>query len=241
MAFLFFRQLQRMSDKQRAFLDALNRRVISERGDGKCYSSEWAMDNIVYKRRKLLSATPLLIVTFYFLLASFYYFVGPIYIIANVVRLGYAIVIALIGIAILVGTDAFRAYSYINAIHAIPTEQLDKEDHRYIELAREAVEKASLRFGSLGVAFALLGPFIPQIFNGVVYVLVPYTTVFFETSKVLFEVSPIFGFIVFFVNWLIIGLLTVLMLFFLPEFLSRMIIQRGKSLIRKLFKRRIEQ
>ncbi len=157
-ALLFFRQLRKTSGKQRVFLEALNRRAISERSDGKCYSSEWAMDNTVYKRRKLLSATPLLVAIFYFLLAVFYYFVGPIYIIANVVRLGYVAVTALVGIAVLLWTDAFQAYSYINAIQKVATEQLDRADQSYIELARRAMEKASLRFGLLGVAFALFGP-----------------------------------------------------------------------------------
>ncbi len=73
-AFLFFRQRQRVSDKHREFLDALNRRVLSERGDGKCYSSEWVMDNIVYKPRKLLNATPLSLTILTFFLAFFFFF-----------------------------------------------------------------------------------------------------------------------------------------------------------------------
>jgi len=63
MAFLFFRQLRRIKDKQRTILDAQKRQVISERADGKCYSYEWVMDNIVHKPRKLLNATPLLLAT----------------------------------------------------------------------------------------------------------------------------------------------------------------------------------
>ena len=231
-AFLFFRQLQRITDKQRAFLDALNRRVISERGDGKCYSSEWAMDNIVYKPRKLLNATPLLIATAMFLLAVFVYFAGS-RVLSDVVGLGYACVIALVGISILLWTDAFQAYSYINEIHKVATEQLDKEDQSYIVIARETVVKAFLRFVSLGVAFALLGPFIPQIFSGVVYVFILYTTVFFEASEVSFKVSTILG-------ALIVMILPALMLF-LPEFLGRIMIRKGKSLTRRLFKRRGQQ
>ena len=231
-AFLFFRQLQRISDKQRAFLDALKRRIVSERGDGKCYSSEWVMDNIVYKPRKLFNATPLLVVAAMFLLAVFVYFAGP-HVISNVVGLGYACVIALVGVSILLWTDAFQAYSYINAIHEVATEQLDKEDKSYIEIARETVVKAFLRFVSLGVAFALLGPFIPQIFNSVVYAFILYTTVYFEASEVSFKVSMIFG-------TLIVMVLPVLMLF-LPEFLGRIILRKGESLTRRLFNRKGEQ
>lgn len=231
-AFLFFRQFQRIRDKQRAFLDALNRRVVSEKADGKCFSSEWALDHIVYRPKRLLNGTPLLIATLTFLLAVFYYVVGP-HIIANIVGLGYAVVIALVGIAILLWTDAFEAYSYTNAIHKVTIEQLDKEDQSYIELAREAVEKAFLRFFSLGVAFALFGPFIPQIFNSVVYVFLLYTTVFFKASEESFAVLTVFGAV-------IVMILSGLMLF-LPELLGRIMIRKGKSLARRLFKRRVEQ
>lgn len=230
-AFMFFWQLRRISGKQRTFLDALNRQVISERGDGKCYSSEWVMGNILYKPRKLLNATPLLITAATFLLMVFFYIVGP-YFIANVVGLGYATVIALMGIALLLWTDAFQAYSYVSAIHNVGIEQLDKEDQSYIKLAREALEKAFLRFVSVGVAFALLGPFIPQIFNGVVHVFVLYTSVFFQASEASFKVSTALGL-------LIVLILPVLMLF-LPEFLGRNMIRKGKSLVRKLFKRGVE-
>lgn len=232
MAFLFFRQRRRIRDKQRAFFDALERQVISERGDGKCYSFEWVMGNIVHKPRKLLNATPLLLATLIFLLSFFVYGIGP-YIIASLLRLGYAVVIALMGIAILLQTDAFQAYNYTDAIHKMEIEQLDKEDQSYMELAREALEKAFLRFVSVGVAFALFGPFIPQIFNAVVYVFMMYLTVFFQTSETSFKVSTVLG-------ALIVLILPGLMLF-LPEFLGRITIRKGKSLIRKLFKRRVEQ
>ena len=232
MAYLFFRQRRRIRDKQRAFLDDLKRQVISERGDGKCFSFEWVMDNIVYKPRKLLNATPLLMAAVGFLCAIFYYGIGP-HIFVNLLRLGYAVVIALMGITILLWTDAFQAYNYTDAIHKVRMEQLDKADHAYMELAREALEKAFLRFVSLGVAFALFAPFIPQIFNGVVYVLSSYATVFFQASEASFQVSKVFG-------TLAILILPGLMLF-LPELLGRIIIRRVKSLIRRLSKRKVEQ
>lgn len=226
-AFLFFRQRQRISDKQRAFLDAVNRRVISERSDGKCFSSEWVMDNIVYKPKKLLNATPLFLGTVAFLLAVFFYGILP-RIFANIVGFGYGSLIALIGIAIILWTDAFEAYSYTDAIHKASAEQLDKEDQSYIELAREALEKAFLRFVSLGVAFSLVGPFIPQIFSSVVYVLELYTSVFFQASEVSFKALTI------------LGVLTVLalpaLMLFLPEFLGRIVFRKGKSFVRKLFR-----
>jgi hypothetical protein len=176
------------------------------------------MDNIVYPRKKVLNSTPLLLMTFTFLLAVFYYIVGP-RILASIVGLGYTGIIALLAIAILLWTDAFEAYSYASAIDEVSMSQLDKEDQSYIELARDGLEKAFVRFVSLGVAFALLGPFIPQIFNGVVYLLMLYTTVFFKASEMLFGVSLIFG--------ILIVLVLSGVVFFMPE-LSKIIIRKIK-------------
>jgi hypothetical protein len=53
----------------------------------------------------------------------------------------------------------------------VAAEQLNNEDQSYMELAKTALKKASQRFFSLAVAFALLGPFIPLIFNGVLSLL----------------------------------------------------------------------
>lgn len=231
-AFLLFRQRQRISGKGRWFVDALGKRLISERGDGKCFSSEWAMDNIVHRPKKLLDATPLFLTVVTFLLVVFMFGVVP-RLLANIVVFGYAALIALVGTGIILWTDAFQAYSYTNAIHKVSSEQLDKEDLSYIELAREALEKAFLRFISLGVAFSVFGPFIPQIFNSVVYVFILYTTVFFQASEASFKVLTILG-------ALIVLILPALMLF-LPEFLGRIIIRKGKSFARRLFKQRVEQ
>ena len=229
MGLLFFRQRQRVRNKQRAFVDAFNRRLISDKGNGKCFSSEWVMDNIVYPPKKVLKSTPLLLTFLTFLVAVFYYIIGP-QILVGIVGLGYTSVIALLSIAVLLWTDAFEAYSYAGAINGVSVSELDKEDESYMELARSGLERAFMRFVSLGVAFALLGPFIPQIFNGVVYLLMMYTTVFFKASEVLFGVS------------LILGILIVLVLpgimFFLPELLSRIIIRKVKPIVKKTVIRR---
>jgi len=83
------------------------------------------------------------------------------------------------------------------------------------------------------VAFALLGPFIFQIFDGVVYVFVLYASFYFQASEVSFKFLAGVGAVV-------VMILPALMLF-LPEFLGRIIVRKGKSLVRKVFKRGVQQ
>lgn len=198
-------------------MNALNRGAISERADGKCYSYEWVMDNIARKPRKLLEATPFLMVSITFLLAVFYHLIGP-QILASIISLGYVLVVALIGFAILLKTDTFEAYGYSEAVHKVETQQLDKEDQSYIELAKEALEKGTMRFLVLGVAFALVGPVLPLLVN----------ITFFQATEATIRVFQVFGIVALFA-------LPIIMLF-LPELLSRIIIHNGKLLARKLFK-----
>jgi len=231
-ALLFFRQRQRVRDKQKAFIDALNMKLISERGDGKCYSSEWVLDNIVYKKKKLWIATPLFMAVLTAAMAVLLLEILP-RLMANFISLGYSMVIALFGIAALLMTDAFQAYSYARAIADVAVKYMDKEDQSYLELARESLGKAFVRFFSLGVAFAILGPFIPVIFGGAVDAFLMYTTVFFQASEASFEISGLLGIVVIFA-------LPVLMLF-LPEILGRILIMKGKLLTLKILKRRVKK
>lgn len=227
-ACLFFRKHRRISEKHRMFLDALNRRLTSERGDGKCFSSDWVMDNIVYKPKKALNYTPLLAAGFGLLVAVLGMGVGP-QILTNFISFGYASFVALLGIAILLWTDAFEAYGYTNAIQNVSVEQLDKEDQSYLELAEEALEKATLRFAFLGVAFAMFGPFIPQIFNAFVYAFAFYVNIYFQASEASSKVFSFFGAVV-------IMILPAL-LFLLPELLGRIIVHRGRLLARRVLDR----
>jgi len=232
MAFLFYRQREKMKNKHVAFMSALCKRLISERGYGKCFSSEWVMDNIVYKRKKIWNATPIFVAVLTASLMVWNFVIAP-RIIGNIISFGYAMIIALLGIAAILWTDAFEAFSYASAIHNVATRELDKEDQSYMELASESLEKAFLRFLSLGIAFAVLGPFIPQIFNRTVEAFLLYTTVYFQASEASFKISGLLGILVIFT-------LPVLMLFF-PEFLGRILILKGKLMTLRFLKRRVKK
>ena len=220
-AFVFFRQLRKIMSLYQAFLEALNNKRLSEGGDGKCYSYKWIMDNIAYKRRKLLNATPFLMAVIILLIALSIMFIA-VQLVASLVSLGYAIIVAFLGFAVLIETDVFQAYSYAQALYKIDIGEMDREDKSFIEIARETLEKATLRFAALGAAFALVGPFIQQIFNGVVSVLVLYSNVYFQASEISVRVFQGAGFI-------IIMILSGITLF-IPEVLGRFVFRKGKAL-----------
>jgi len=217
---LFLRQFKRIREKQRAFEDALKKMDIGDSGDGTCYSYKWVRDNIIHRPRKLLKSTPFLMVTVTILLAVFYYCIGP-QIFAQIISLGYVSLIAFVGAATLLYTDAFEAYWYTRAIRKVATEQLNRQDQSYMELAKEGLEKAIIRFFALGVAFAAVGPLIPQIVEGLSYVLVLYTGIVFHVSKISSEASKVLA--------LIIVLVFVLGLFYLPLLVRQIISRRLRS------------
>lgn len=231
-AFLFYRQRQRVRNKQKEYLDAISRQVISERGDGKCFSSEWALDKIVYKPKTILHATPLMMGAVVLLIAVVVMGAGT-HVLLNFIKLGYVSIIALLGASVLLYTDAFQAYSFTNAIGKVATDQLDREDESYLKLAQEALEEATLRFVSLGVAFAVFGPVTPQIFSGLVYGIALYANIYFQATEVTFRYLIFLGAI-------IVMILPAIMLF-LPELVGRILIRKGKSLVRALHKRGIEK
>lgn len=229
---LFFKQRQRMSDKQRALSDAYKNGVIGEKGDGKCYSSEWILANIVYKRRKMLDASPLLAVAVGTMTVLLYFEIGP-RAFSALLSLGYVTIVALVGFAILTETDAFEAYSYSKAVYKVSIKQFDKADQSYMDIALDALRMATMRFLMIGIFFAVLGPFIPQIFSSVLNTLLFYTSILFNATGALSEVSQGLALLIAFI-------LPGLMLF-VPLVLGKTIFLKAKMLAQKMLKRSREE
>ena len=231
-ALLFFWQHRRISSRQRLFQEALEHNELSNREDGKCHSFEWVMDNVSYKPRKLLDATPFLAWLITVVLAILYHLILP-RILYYIISFGYVIVVGLLGIGILLWTDAFQAISYTNWLHKIRITQLDKEDETYIKLAQESLQKTFTGFIFLGAAFALLGPFTTQIFDDLVNVLTSYASFLLQIAGQSTKISPILGLII------ALGLPAAFVV--LPMILGVILISRLKWLFNKLFKSRVGQ
>ena len=215
LAFVFFRQSRKINDKQ----ESLKKATVDEIWDGPCYSYKWVMSHTLTPR-KVLKASPFLAVVSFLISWFIWFYVAPWLISVP----GYHLLIALIGVAMLFQTDAFEALSYGRAVQKAPLGRLKKWDQDYMELAKEALEKAVIRFLMIGIVFAIAGPFIPQIFDGLIYALVTYTGIVLQATK---SISIVLAFIV--------GAIFITILLYLPELMGRTIFQRVKLLAQKIW------
>ncbi len=182
------------------------------------------------KHTKLLAATPALVV-FVGILGTFLIYGPPAqFFFYVIVAPGYVSFIALIGATILLlETNAYQAYSYGRAIQKVAPSQLSREDQSYMELAKEALENATLRFLIIGIIFAVVGPFMPQIFDGLVYALATYARILFHATVAMLKISPVLAFA--------IALIFLGILFYLPEVMGRIIFRRVKLLAQRIWER----
>lgn len=217
LALVFFQQSRKIGDKQ----ESLKKAVKDDVWNGSCYSYKWIMSHTL-KPRKVFAATPFLAVLAFFMGWFLLLLLGP-----GLLRLGYFPLVALIGIAILLETDAFEAYSYSKAVHNVALDGLSKEDLNYMELAKEALDSAVLRFLIIGILFAVAGPFIPKIFDGLVYALVTYTRLIFHATEASKEISQGLA--------LAIAFSLTVVLLYLPELVGRIIFRRVKLLARRMW------
>ena len=98
-----------------------------------------------------------------------------------------------------------------------------------MELAKEALENTIMRFLIIGIIFAIAGPFVPQIIDGLIYTLVAYTSIILQAMEAFKEISL-------FLAIIITVILTVILLY-LPELASRIIFRRMKLLTQKIWER----
>ncbi len=220
MGFVLIKDFQKLSGKSESLQEALAK--TGEPGEAfeeeTCYSYRWVMNQLMKPKKAIAPKVyfPLLIwaATGVIALALFAVFLSA----------GYSLLIALVGTAVFFETDVFEARSYGKAVQKITLDQLNKEDQSYIEIAKEALKFGSIRFILAGATFAIAGPFIPEIFDGLSYILVSYTRIIFQATETAQNVSKALA--------LLIALILPAILLYLPELLGRVIFAKTKAAIR---------
>ncbi len=220
-SFMFIRHFRRVRGKMEALQDALVKATTTSEGgeEGPCYSYKWVINKTLKPKRIIapsaflplfvMALTGVIVVTFFIVFFS----------------AGYSLLLALVGAAVLLETSTFEAYNYSKAIQKAALDQLTEEDLGYMEIAMEALKFGTIRFIVVGTTFAIAGPFIPLIFDTLIYALVLYLSIVFHTAETVQNVSKILAIVV-------IIILSVILLY-LPELVGRTTLAKMKAAIRK--------
>lgn len=126
---------------------------------------------------------------------------------------GYVVIISLIGLEILLDTEAFEAYRYCWAIQKVQrkeSSQLNRGDRKYLDVVKETLEMSTIRFTIAGVIFAVAGPFVPQFLNNAIYSFVLYISPGFQATEALS----------------FLGIFVVLLLFIIPLVLLKKLVSK---------------
>ncbi|MFQ6086904.1 MAG: hypothetical protein ACE5OV_02680 [Candidatus Bathyarchaeia archaeon] len=91
------------------------------------------------------------------------------------------------------------------------------------------LENAIIRFLIRGIIFAIAGPFISKILNGLTYALAMYVQIIFQASEASKGISQ--GLAVF------IALVLIGILFYLPELMGRIVFRRVRMLAQRVWER----
>ena len=215
------------STKISSKLKELKELILVVKSEGECWSHKWVMKNITLSRRSILhpgslGATFLIVGTM--VLAG-----GSAFIVMVVLgALGYVPLLVLVALAVISDSEAYQAYSYVNAVVKASMDQLSKEDEDYMRIAKEALERKALRFLTIAMIFAILGPLIPLIFNWLTYILAVYVNVFFKATEVSLKVSLILT--------LVIILFVPGFLLYFPQLLGRTLLSFLKKAVRRILK-----
>ena len=226
LAFMFIKQSRRMSGKLEALRKALTKHHQPEGLWKPCYSYKWTVSHSIKSRNAvgllIRSIGPGALLIMCIMALSGIIGIALVIIFFSA---GYTLVIGLIGTAILLETDATEAYSYARSVQKVALNKLVKEDQSYMEIAKEAFETATIRFLMVGAIFAVASPFIPQIFDGLCYVLAFYMKhTIFHAVETSWKIS----------HGLAILIATILpgILLHLPELMGRTLVPKIKELSR---------
>ena len=227
-SFMFAKHFQRVRGKMEALQDALGKATTtSERGEeGPCYSYKWVINQALKPKKIIAPSTfqPL------FVMALTGVIVVTVFIVFY--SAGYSLLLALVGLAVILETSTFEAYHYSKVIQRAALDQLTIEDLDYMEIATEVLKIGAIRFIVVGTTFAIAGPFIPLIFDTLVYALVLYVSVVFHAAETAQNVSKLLAIVI-----------TVILsgtLLYLPQLVGRTILAKIKVAIRKIRKHKKE-
>jgi hypothetical protein len=226
LAFTFTKHSRRVSSKMKALQEALAKATMmtAKREEGPCYSYKWVISHTMGPRRIFSPSgfLPLLVMALSGVIAATLLIVFH--------SAGYSLILALIGAAVILETDVFEARAYSATIQKVALDQLDEEDLSYMEIVTGALKIGAIRFIVAGAIFAVAGPFIPLIFDGLCYALVLYMSIVFKATEAAQNASRVLA--------LVIAMTLPATLLYLPQLVGRTILFRTKVAIRKMRKHR---
>jgi len=219
LALMFLQMSRRISSKRKAIETQKN--IVTKED---CYSFKWVLNHSM-KAKKVLAANPI-----YFVIPFVVAIVATYVLLALFQNIGYVMSLSFVAVTIFLSSDAFEAFGYGRTITKAPIDQLSEEDKGYMEIAKEALELATVRFLMVGIILIAIGPFIRQLFDGLIYSIAVYSIVLFSATEVVFSVSPA---IALFLAMVLPGILL-----YLPELIGRSIVHKLKraGLIRKILR-----
>jgi len=223
--FIFTKLSRRIGGKMEALQEALrDTSATREKPWEQCYSYKWVLNHSL-KSRSPIGLLTRSIGPGFFLMMGIMALSAIVTLTVLIIlhSAGYTVFIALIGAAILFETDALEAYSYVRSVQKVALDKLVEEDQSYMKIAKKTFEMAALRFLIVGAIFAVAGPFVVQIFNGVVYGLTMYMNILFQTTETVMNASHVLA--------IMIVLILPAILLYLPELVGKTLFHRMKVAI----------
>ena len=218
---LFVKQSRKIGSKMKRHKES----GLLLEGEGESWSQKWVVKNIVMSRRRILHPSSLgatLMIFGTWILAGVFSFTALILL----GTVGYAPLLVLVALAMVTDPEAYQAYRYVNAVVKVSINQLNKDDEDYMSIAKEALNRKTMRFLIIAIAFAFFGPFIPLVFESLTYTLAVYANILFKAYEISSRISVVLT--------LAILLLVPGLLLYFPEFFGRALFSMLKRLVRRI-------